>query len=146
PVAWDRSAAYDLQWPSAEAAVATLAPAEAEAYERLYPVALAMLHKRVPLAFTVQDQLGPAAFDQLRAGRHEGLGLDHYLSLFEDARLARAAGNSLGLAAATTALTTLLAFLVAFGVNRAGVPGRGLVRAATLTPLVSPPVIVSFAA
>ncbi|HLT00742.1 MAG TPA: iron ABC transporter permease, partial [Geminicoccaceae bacterium] len=109
-------------------------------------VALIMLHKRIPLAFQVRDAISEAEFDALRTGTHETFGLDHYLSIFTEPRLARAARNSIVLALTTSGLTTTLAFLLAYGINRGGVPLPNLVRYGALTPLVSPPVMVAFAA
>src|SRR5690606_32802229 len=144
--AWDRRMAYDLQIEAAEAALDALDPQSRRAFEEVYPVALIMLHKRIPLAFQVRDAISEAEFDALRTGTHETFGLDHYLSIFTEPRLARAARNSVVLALTTSGLTTTLAFLLAYGINRGGVPLPNLVRYGALTPLVSPPVMVAFAA
>lgn len=145
PPAWDRAQTFERQRQAADAAVGALDAAMRARFEALYPVAVIMLHKRVPLAFAVRDRLSPADFDQLRNGVHSGFGLEHYTRLPGEARLLRAAWNSLWLGALTSLLTTALAFLLAYGVHRAALPGRTLIRTAALLPLVSPPVIVSFA-
>ena len=145
PPVWDRAQTFDRQRAAADAALAALDAAGLAAFEARYPVAVIMLHKRVPLAFAVRDRLSPAAFEALRNGVHSGFGLEHYARLPGEARLLRAAWNSLWLGGVTSLLTTGLAFLLAYGVHRAAIPGRTLVRTATLLPLASPPVIVSFA-
>ena len=143
---WDRRAAYDMQMIAAEAAVGELDAEARRAFDEQYPVALVMLHKRVPLAFQVRDKISEAEFVALRNGMHETIGLDHYLSVFTEPRLAKAARNSLLLAVTSSGLTTILAFLLAYGINRGGVPLPNLVRYGALTPLVSPPVMIAFSA
>ncbi len=146
PVPWDRAAAYDHQVAAAARALDALpAPRRAEV-EALLPLAVAALHRRVPLAFTLRDRLTEAEFDRLRSGVSERLGLDHYLRVVAEERFRRAAANSLLLAGVTTVLTTGLALLAAHGVNRRIVVGAGAARLGLLVPLVSPPVVVATAA
>ena len=70
----------------------------------------------------------------------------HYRSIFEEERLQRATKNSLFFAVISCFLTTLLAYAIAFGINRGGLPAPNFVRYATLTPLISPPVMIAIAA
>jgi iron(III) transport system permease protein len=105
-----------------------------------------MLHKRIPLAFKLKKQLTQVEFDRLRTGAHEGLGLDHYLSIFREPRIERAARNSILLSSITCLLTTFVAYAISYGVNRRAVPMPNLVRYGTLIPLVSPPVMIATAA
>ena len=136
PVPWDRAAAYDHQVAAAARALDDLpAPRRAEV-EALLPLAVAALHRRVPLAFTLRDRLTEAEFDRLRSGVSERLGLDHYLRVVAEERFRRAAANSLLLAGVTTVLTTGLALLAAHGVNRRIVVGAGAARLGLLVPLV----------
>ncbi len=144
-VPWDTKAAYSEQVVSAEAALTALEPKLKAEIDAEYPIAVVMLHKRIALAFQVRDKMAPTEFDRLRAGAETRLGLDHYLSIFEDPYLRRAALNSLGLGVLAAGFTAVVAFALAYGINRGGVPRPGLVRAIVLLPLVAPPVLIATA-
>jgi len=146
PVPWDRKAAFDEQIAAAQAAVARLGPSQRSAFEAEYPIQVVAVHRRVPLAFQVRDRLTPAEFDTLRSGQRRGVGLDHYRSFLTEERFLRAGRNSLVLSLTSSALAVVLAYALAFGVNRGGLRFPTLTRAAVLVPLVSPPVILAFAA
>jgi iron(III) transport system permease protein len=145
PVAWDVKAAYSDQANAIQVALARLDDDERNAVEQEYPIAIAMLHKRVALAFQAREQLGPEAFDRLRSGTEERRGLDHYLAVFADPYLARAAWNSLVLGTVASVLTVMLSFALTYGINRGGVPWPSLTRAVVLLPIVAPPVLVATA-
>lgn len=142
--AWDRAAAFDDQDVWAAAQLDRLSVDRRVAIEGEMEIAHAALHRRAPLAFRLRDSLSAAAFEQLRGGVKTDFGLDHYRSILDD-RLSRAFANSLAVASATSTLTVLLAYLLAYGVNRRLVPLAGVARYAILLPIVSPPVIVAFA-
>ncbi len=146
PVPWDRKAAFDGQIAAAQAAVARLDPAQRTAFEAEYPIQVVAVHRRIPLAFQVRDRLTPGEFDTLRSGQRRGFGLDHYRSFLTEERFLRAGRNSLSLSLTSSALAVVLAYALAFGVNRDGLRFPTLTRAAVLVPLVSPPVILAFAA
>lgn len=146
PVPWDRKAAFDHQVEASRRALRELPDDRRRAVEELLPLALAALHRRVPLAFKVRDGLSEAEYETLRSGVSVRLGPDHYLRVLGEERFRRAAAHSLLLAAVTTVITTALALAAAHGVNRRIVPGAGLARFALLVPLVSPPVVVATAA
>jgi iron(III) transport system permease protein len=142
---WDLAAPFAAQREAAAAARAAL-PAEAQAtIGDVLPLAAVMRHRRVALAFQVRDQLPPDIFEALRTGEEWRIGLDHYLAPLADPHLRRAALNSLGFAVFACIVTTLIAFALAFAVNRGGVRWPGLLRAITLLPLVAPPVLVATA-
>ena len=145
-VPWDRKAPFDAQIAAAGTTLADLDAATRTAVEAAVPLAIVMLHKRIPLAFQVRDQLTAAAFDRLRSGQYRTYGLDHYLTVVREERMRNAAWNSLRLAAITTTVTTLAAFLLAFGINRGAVAGAQIARYGILIPLVSPPVVIATAA
>ena len=144
-VPWDTRAAFTDQAKAAEAALDGLDAVRRAEIDRHYPMAVVMLHKRIALAFQVRDRLSPAEFDRLRAGAETRIGLDHYLVLFDDPYLLRAAFNSLRLSAMATAFTLIAAFALAYGINRGGVPRPTLVRNIILLPLVAPPVLIATA-
>ncbi|MCK6454358.1 MAG: iron ABC transporter permease [Alphaproteobacteria bacterium] len=144
-VPWDVKAAFADQAKAVDAALARLGAADRAAVETEYPVALAMLFKRIALAFQVRDALDKEDFERLRSGAEERLGLDHYLAVFADPYLGRAAVNSLTLAAFSALSTTALAFALSFGINRGGVPRPALVRGIVLLPIVAPPVLIATA-
>jgi len=143
---WDRMAKYDDQIAIAARTVAELDPNALQAFDARYPIALIMLHKRIPLAFKVRAKISEAEFDALREGTIHSIGLAQYVQIFTEPRLANAARNSLMVAISTASVTTALAFLLAFGINRARIPMPNLIRYGALTPLVSPPVSIAFAA
>lgn len=140
---WDVKAPYSDQARESERAMAGLSPDRRDAVEAEFPIAAVMLHKRIALAFQVKDLLPAAAFDRLRAGAEQRFGLDHYLAVFEDPYLRRAAWNSLRLGAVASISTVFVAFALAYGINRGGVPRPGLVRGIVLLPIVAPPVLIA---
>lgn len=146
PVTWDRTAPFDDQIHAANKTLAALTAQQRSSVEGDLPIAIIMLHKRIPLAFKVKKLLTKTEFDRLRSGMYKSYGLNHYLSILKEQRLRNAAQNSLLLAAIATATTTLLAFLIAFGINRKGVFGAAAARIGILIPLVSPPVVIATAA
>jgi len=144
-VNWDRAAAFAEQEAAAATVLARLSGSEREQVYAELAIAHASLHRRVPLAFRLRDSLSPAEFEQLRTGAATGLGLNHYFSVLNDDRLGRAFVNSLTIAVATSFFTVLLAYILAYGVNRRAIPFAGAARYAIQLPIVSPPVIVAFA-
>ena len=105
-----------------------------------------MLKRRIPLAFALRDRLPPALFERLRSGVGRGFSLDHYRQVLTDPQLRAALRNSLALAGTSSVITTLLAAIIAFGVNRGALPWPNAMRFATLIPLVSPPVMIATSA
>jgi len=145
PPPWNVKAAFADQAKAAEEALAALDVEARAAVERELPIATIMLHKRIALAFQVRDRLDKAAFDRLRNGAEERLGLDHYAAVFQDPYLRRAATNSLLLGLVAAIGTATIAFVLAYGINRDGVPYAALVRGIVLLPIVAPPVLVATA-
>ncbi|MCH8138136.1 MAG: iron ABC transporter permease, partial [Proteobacteria bacterium] len=145
-VPWDRKAAFDKQIEAAKKTVAALDAGKRAEFEAQFPIAYVMLKKRIPLAFKVKTKLSEEQFENLRTGAHEGIGLEHYLAMFKEARLQKGLRNSLFIAIISCTITTLLAYAIAYGVNRRVLPAPNLVRYGVLTPLVSPPVMIATAA
>jgi iron(III) transport system permease protein len=145
-VPWDRKAAFDKQIDAAKKAIAALDEKKRAEFDAQFTIAYVMLKKRIPLAFKVKTKLTKEQFENLRTGAHEGFGLRHYLAIFEEARLQKGLRNSLLIAILSCTITTLLAYAIAYGVNRRALPAPNLVRYAVLTPLVSPPVMIATAA
>jgi iron(III) transport system permease protein len=145
PVTWDRKAAYSDQAKALAGSLEALSSAQRAAVDAHFPLSIAMLHKRVALAFKVRNLLSELEFDRLRNGAEVRLGLDHYLALLQDPYLKRAAINSLKLAVATVAATVPIAFGLAYGIHAGSIPWPHVVRAVTLLPLVAPPVLVALA-
>ena len=145
-VPWNRKEPFKDQIEAADKAVAALDSDKRAEFEDQFPIALVMLKKRIPLAFKIKSKISKEEFDQLRTGTHESYGLRHYRSIFGEERLRRATKNSLFFSVITCFITTFLAYAIAFGVNRGGVPMPNFVRYGTLTPLISPPVMIATAA
>ena len=145
-VSWDRRGAFDVQIAAAAAAVAALDSADRRRFETEFPTQVVITHRRIALAFAVRDRLGVAAFEALRSGQEWGVGLGHYAGLFVEERFLRAARNSLLLSTTASLLTVFLAYALAFGMTRGAIRFPALTRCAVLIPMVSPPVIIAFAA
>lgn len=144
-VPWRADERYEVQAEAAAATLQALPGPAREAVEAKLPLVHAALHKRALIAALVQETVAPDALAAFRAGIRPGLGLVNYAELLVEPRLQRAAWNSLVLATTTATAVTLLAFALAYGVQRARIPGAPFVRAIVLVPLVSPPVLVAFA-
>jgi iron(III) transport system permease protein len=145
PVTWRTTDRYTAQEPAVDGALAALDPSARAAVVELAPLVNAALFKRVLIASLVREDHSPTALAAYRAGEAPGLGFANYLAVASDDRLRLAARNSLALAATSATLVTALAFLLAYGVQRAQVPAAPVVRAVVLLPLVSPPVLIAFA-
>lgn len=145
PIPWDQRAPFTAQTQASATALAAMPSAARDSVLAELPIAIVMLHKRVALAFQLRDRLSPDAFDRLRNGTESALALTHYTAVVEDPHVRRAALNSLGIGLLAATATTVLGFLLAYGINRGGVPWPGLMRAITLLPLVSPPVLIATA-
>lgn len=145
-VGWDRKGAFDDQIAAAKEAVAALDPTLAARFEAEFTLQMVILHKRVPLAFRLQDRLDPPAFETLRSGTRPGFSFRLHAEFLTSPHLVKAAWNSLLVSAVTTVLAVTLAFALVYGLRRGVVPMPGVVRALILLPLVSPPVIMAFAA
>ena len=126
-VTWDRKAVFSQQIEAAGKTVAALDQDRRARFDEQYPIALVMLKKRIPLAFKIRDRLSPQEFTDLRTGENRFFGFKHYLSIFIEPRLQKGLRNSLFIATMTCLLTTLLAYALAFGVNRGAVPLPNLV-------------------
>jgi iron(III) transport system permease protein len=145
PPAWDRAAPFDTQQHEARKAIASLPATAARLIEAETALAIGALHRRGALAFRLREALGEQGFAELQAGSVRGIGMDHYRSVFADDRARGAMLGSLVIALPTAALTTLLAFLIAWGFSRNAVPWPRLLRVLMLAPIVSPPVIMALA-
>jgi len=146
PVTWDRKADYVRQFAAAEQATEALDAAQRAAFDAEFPIQTVILHKRIPLAFKLRGQLSEDEFERLRTGASKGFSLENYRAFLEDSHLLRAGRNSLIVSTLTSLITVFLAYALAFGINRNGIRAPGLVRGLVLLPLVSPPVIMAFAA
>lgn len=71
--------------------------------------------------------------------------LKWYQDLFADPRWLYSALTSLKIAAIVTVLSVVIGFLAALGLNRGAFPGRDLVRALFLTPMILPVVVLAVA-
>src|SRR5207253_2933383 len=74
-----------------------------------------------------------------------GLTLANYEAFFSSSRLARILVNSLAVATVSTALTVLIALVLAYAVTRTTIRGKRFVSLMALLPLISPPFLVSLA-
>ncbi|MCC7168439.1 MAG: iron ABC transporter permease, partial [Rhodospirillales bacterium] len=146
PVGWDRKGAFEMQIEAAEKAVAALEPGLRSRFEAEFPYQMVILHKRVPLAFRIKDQIPPAEFETLRSGTRPGFSLRLHTEFLTTPHLVKAAWNSVLVSTVTTVIAVTLAFALVYGLRRGVVPMPGAVRALVLLPLVSPPVIMAFAA
>ena len=75
----------------------------------------------------------------------DGITLAHYRAFFSTWRLFKILLNSLLVSAVSTAITVVLALVLAYSVTRTTVPGKRFVSLMSLLPLISPPFLVSLA-
>jgi len=66
------------------------------------------------------------------------VGLDNYAAYFSNPALFQSIGNSLFISVVSTAITTLLAFLFAYGLSRSCMPCKGAFRAIATIPILAP--------
>jgi iron(III) transport system permease protein len=66
------------------------------------------------------------------------VGLSNYAAYFSNPALFQSIGNSLFISAVSTAITTTLAFLFAYGLSRTCMPGKGIFRAIASVPILAP--------
>ena len=73
----------------------------------------------------------------------EGFSLQWYERMFTDRQWSSGMVNSLEVAVLTAMLATVLGTLAALGLTRGRFPGRNIVNAIALTPLIVPVVIIA---
>jgi iron(III) transport system permease protein len=97
----------------------------------------------VPLAALVLFFLYPLAIIALRSVIEPdgGFGLGNYARILGARSFWRAAGHSLVMSGAVTALAVLLGLLVAFALTRCKIPGRALIAGAVALPLIAPSLV-----
>lgn len=66
------------------------------------------------------------------------VGLANYAAYFSNPTLFQSIGNSLFISVVSTAITTVIAFLYAYGLTRTCMPGKGLFRAIATIPILAP--------
>lgn len=66
------------------------------------------------------------------------VGLANYGAYFSNPTLFQSIGNSLFISVVSTAITTVIAFLYAYGLTRTCMPGKGLFRAIATIPILAP--------
>ncbi|CAH2601282.1 putative 2-aminoethylphosphonate ABC transporter permease subunit [Rhodovastum atsumiense] len=66
------------------------------------------------------------------------VGLANFGAYFTNPALSQSIGNSLLISGLSTLITTLLAFLLAYGLSRTCMPGKGLIRAISTIPILAP--------
>ncbi len=66
------------------------------------------------------------------------IGLANYVAYFANPALFQSIGNSLFIAIVSTAITTTLAFVFAYGLSRTCMPAKGLFRAIASIPILAP--------
>ncbi len=71
-----------------------------------------------------------------------GIGLANYLALLDTPGVWRAAANSMWLGMAATAITVVLAFVVAYGLERTCMQGRRFVAVSMALPLLAPSLVL----
>jgi len=98
----------------------------------------------VPLAALLLFFALPMGFIAWRSLMQDdgGIGFANYLALLDTPGVWQATRNSLGLGVATTAITLLLAFVLAYGMERTCMRGRRFVAAALTLPLLAPSLVL----
>ena len=71
-----------------------------------------------------------------------GIGLANYFALLDTPGVWRAAANSMGLGVAATAITVVLAFVVAYGLERTCMQGRRFIAVSMALPLLAPSLVL----
>lgn len=78
----------------------------------------------------------------MQDGAGGGIGIGNYAALWDSPGVWRALGNSLLLGGATTVVTLLLAFVVAFGIERTCMPGRRFTAIGMSLPVLAPSLVL----
>lgn len=73
----------------------------------------------------------------------EGFSLQWYAKMIDDPQWSRAFVNSMQVATLTAIVSTILGTLAALGIVRGRFPGKGLVNALVLSPLIVPVIIIA---
>jgi putative spermidine/putrescine transport system permease protein len=93
----------------------------------------------IPLSFNAEDFFtftpGMLAFEA------EAYSLKHYAAFFTDERWTRAVANSAIIAPAATILSTTLGTIAAVGLSQSNLPGKGLIMAVLISPMIVPLII-----
>jgi iron(III) transport system permease protein len=73
------------------------------------------------------------------------IGLANYAAYFSNPALFQSIGNSLFISIVSTAITIVLAFLLAYGLSRTCIPGKGIFRAVASIPILAPSLLPAIA-
>ncbi len=71
----------------------------------------------------------------------DGIGLGNYVRYVNSPKFAKVVGNSLAVAATTTAITVLLAYAFAYAMRRTAMPLKNVVGSVALLPLFAPSLV-----
>jgi putative spermidine/putrescine transport system permease protein len=102
---------------------------------------IAPLFVIIPLSFNAEPYF--SFTEKMLTLDPDGFSLRWYRDILENPQWLQAIGNSLVIAAASTALSTILGTLAAIGLARSNMPFRDLIMAILISPLVVPIIIAA---
>jgi iron(III) transport system permease protein len=115
-----------------------------ESFKRAVRVVIFALN-RAPFMFRVKSYTSEREFERLRSGHENILTGEHYRKVLTTSYLIGSIRRSLLIAFVSMIFTVGVAYLFAYAINRTSCRFKSFFRAMMLLPLVSPPVIMSFA-
>jgi iron(III) transport system permease protein len=115
-----------------------------ESFKRAVRVVIFALN-RAPFMFRVKSYTSEREFERLRSGHENILTGEHYRKVLTTSYLIGSIRRSLLIAFVSMIFTVGAAYLFAYAINRTSCRFKSFFRAMMLLPLVSPPVIMSFA-
>jgi iron(III) transport system permease protein len=119
----------------------TAAARPASARADLDPLVVALLVAAVGALLLVFVVVPLAAIFELSFITPEGVGFGNYARYFGSAKFTRIVGNSFAVALTTTAITVLLAYGLAFAMQRTLMPGKWVFGFIVLLPLFAPSLV-----
>jgi iron(III) transport system permease protein len=119
----------------------TAAARPAGASADLDPLVVGLLLTAVGVLLLVFVVVPLVAIVELSFITPEGVGFGNYVRYFGSAKFTRIVGNSFAVALTTTAITVLLAYALAFAMQRTLMPGKAVFGFVVLLPLFAPSLV-----
>ena len=124
--------------------IESIANSKREVFDKALKVVLFTMN-RVPFMFRSKPYVSKKEFEQLRSGHEKILSGEHYRKVLTTPYLIGSLKRSLLIAFVSMIFTVAVAYLFAYTINRTTCRFKPFFRSMMLLPLVSPPVIMSFA-
>ena len=140
----EKSSLQGIGLKDLEERIRKLSKTDQEKFQQAFTLEVFYL-KRAPLMFKMKPFMDASLFEKLKTGHKKHWSLEHYRKFLDTRYLWGSVVRSFNVSIFSTIFTVMLAFLIAYTINRTTCRFKAYFNAMALLPLVSPPVIMAFA-